>query len=87
MITKEDALKLKYRDELHFGECRKKVSPRGGVKITNTIVRVNGKVKTWKQNLSRFEVPIKHGLYDHSYVDERNAHDFHLPKDCPLLKE
>jgi len=87
MITKEDALNLKYRDELHFKKCRKKVGPRGGVKITNTIVRVNGKTKTWKRDLNRFEVPISHGLYDHGYIDERNAYDFHLPKDCPLLKE
>jgi len=86
-MTKEDALNLKYRDEVHFKECRKTVGPRGGVTITHTIVRVNGKVKTWKREPNRFCIPVKHGLYDSGYITEYSAENYHLPKDCPLLKE
>ncbi len=34
--------------------------------------RVNGKVKTWKRDKNRVQVPIKHGLYAHAYIDEYN---------------
>lgn len=87
MITKEMAINLNYRDEVHFKECRKKVGPRGGITVTNCIVRVNGKVKTWVREPNRFRIPIKHGLYESGYITEYTAGDFHLPKDCPLLKE
>jgi len=36
--------------------------------------RVNGKVKTWKRDLSRIRVPLKHGLYDHDYLTEGDLH-------------
>ena len=84
MITKEQAVSLQYRQELHVGHCNRTVGPKGGVTETIIKVRVNGEVKTWKKNPTRFLVPIKHGLYEYGYIHERNAHDFHLPKDCPL---
>lgn len=38
--------------------------------------RVNGKVQTWKTRPNEFKVPVKHGLYDYSYVTEMNLHLF-----------
>lgn len=32
--------------------------------------RVTGKVKTWKRNPNRVQVPIKHGLYTFDYITE-----------------
>jgi len=32
--------------------------------------RVNGKVKTWKRDPNRVQVPIKHGLYNYDYLTE-----------------
>jgi len=44
--------------------------------------RVNGKVKTWKRDSSRVEVPIKYGLKIQSYLTELNVDEFHLGADC-----
>ena len=38
--------------------------------------RVNGKVKTWKRNPDRFQVPMKHGLYTCFYIDQDNYLDW-----------
>jgi hypothetical protein len=40
--------------------------------------RVNGVPKTWKTQPGRVQVPIKHGLREHWYVDETNLHGFTL---------
>lgn len=76
MITKEQALAL---DELHYsnwhrsdGKCQR--------------VRRNGKTRTWKKDLERFCFPGKWGLRDYPHITNDNAHLFHAPDDCPLLK-
>lgn len=38
--------------------------------------RVNGKVKLWKRDPNRIEVPIKHGLYDYGLITNNNLHYF-----------
>ena len=40
--------------------------------------RVNGQVKTWKRDTSRFQVPMKHGLYDYFYIDQDNYLDWRI---------
>ena len=40
--------------------------------------RVTGKVKLWKRSPDRVQVPLKHGLYTHGYLDESNLHLFSL---------
>lgn len=85
-ITKEQAVNLRYRDELHYGECIKHVGPRGGVRVTQETWRVNGKCQTWKTRPTEFTVPIKFGLKSCSYLTDRNAGEFHLARECPLLE-
>ena len=82
MITKEQALKLQHGDILHVGECTKTIGPRGGVQFKPECWRVNGKVKTWKTRSTHFRVPLKYGLYDYGYLDQDNAHYFHLESEC-----
>ena len=36
--------------------------------------KVNGKVKLWKRNSDRVQVPIKHGLRTYAYVNEYTLH-------------
>jgi len=43
--------------------------------------KVNGKCKTWKTRKGDFKLPIKHGLYDCSYITPSNAHEWILPKE------
>ena len=40
--------------------------------------RANGKCKTWKRSPERFQLPIKHGLYNYSYITEENTHLFEV---------
>lgn len=87
MITKEQALALRYGQELHctvVQQCKRTVGPRGGVKESIVRVRVSGKCQTWKTRPSEFRVPVKYGLYESSSITEYNAMQFHLPGDCPL---
>ncbi len=63
MITLEEAKNLSYRETLyHVSNRNADGSPQRW--------RVNGKVKTWKRDQSRVQVPIKHGLYDYDYLTE-----------------
>ena len=36
--------------------------------------RRNGKTRTWKRDLDRFEIPVKYGLYEYYIIDNTN-HD------------
>jgi len=64
-ITLEQAKALKHGQKLHMVYC----SNADG---TPRRLRVNGKVKTWKRSSWKVHIPIKHGLYMHSYLTERN---------------
>jgi len=33
--------------------------------------RRNGKTKTWKRTPQRFQIPVKHGMYDYGYITEK----------------
>lgn len=44
--------------------------------------RRSGNTKTWKRTPERFQIPVKHGLYDHSYITNED-HNFYLPEECP----
>lgn len=45
--------------------------------------RRNGQTKLWKTRPNDFRIPIKHGLHAYSYLDQDNAHLFHLEEECP----
>lgn len=55
MITKEQAMALKYRDTLHHVS---KKDSRGDP----VAVRVNGKCRTWSTRTADWSLPVKHGL-------------------------
>lgn len=75
-ITKEQALTA--REFCLNDRCKRFTGPRGGVHVDMQIWRRNGKTKTWKRSPDRFEVPVKHGLYAYGYIDNTNAHAFHV---------
>ena len=43
--------------------------------------RVNGKVKTWKRDKSRIEIPVKHGLYSYGRICTQDFHRFTLEEE------
>lgn len=80
MITKEQALTLNYRDEVHFDDWK---NSRGECQHA----RVNGQIKTWKRDESRFYVPLKYGMGYRSqsgYYISETSNGYHLPRECPL---
>lgn len=61
MITIDQAKALRHGDILIETE-------------TNKRWRVNGKIKLWKRDAQRFELPLKHGLYVYGTLTEYNNH-------------
>lgn len=45
---------------------------------THMRFRVNGKVKRWKRDPDRVQVPVKRGLYEYGYIDNGNFELFSL---------
>lgn len=89
MVTKEQLLAMNAYGELHYTgrhDCTRTIGPRGGVTENITHVRLSGRCKTWKRDQARFYQPVKYGLYESAYIDERNQADWHVPSDCPLNK-
>lgn len=43
--------------------------------------RVNGKVRTYKTRPGRVKLPIKHGLWEYSYITEDNCNRFCLVRE------
>lgn len=75
-LTMEKAKSLNYRDVLAMNDEKN---------ADGTCVRwrVNGAVKTWKTRPNEFRVPVKHGMYDFGYINERKYGLFHLNGTCP----
>lgn len=87
MVTRDQLESLSYGQTLHCctkHECNKVEGPRGGVKENITRVCKSGMVKTWKTRPNDFHMPIKYGLRDSYWIDQDNAHMFHLPQDCAV---
>jgi hypothetical protein len=78
MIKVEEAKELTYRQEVYHQHIRNKDK-------TPLRARVNGKCKLWKRSPERFEVPIKHGLYNSGYITETNKEDWCLTEDDAML--
>lgn len=71
-------------NEFHYGTCKLTIGERGGKTITIERWRRSGKTQTWKTRPNDFTVPIKYDLRSSSYLTQSNAHDFHIPSDCPI---
>ena len=66
-ITLEQAKKLGHGDNVHHDQLK-------NADGTPKRFRVSGMVKTWKRNINRIRVPLKHGLYDNGYLINAESH-------------
>lgn len=83
MITKDIAVTLTSRTELHYGPCKVLVGPKGGRTAKTETWRVNGACKVWATRPAEFSVPIKYGFKGpYGYLDNSNASQFHLASEC-----
>lgn len=87
MITIDQAKSLRYGDVIHGGVCSVRRGPRGSKAYKILRFRVSGMLRTWKRSPEKFELPLKYGLYGYGRMTERNAWNFHLDVDCPVLRE
>jgi hypothetical protein len=62
-ITLEQAKALQYGDMIHHVMNK-------NADDTPQRWKVNGKVKRWKRDPDRIEVPLKHGLYTYGQLSE-----------------
>ena len=51
--------------------------------------RRNGKTKTWVRSPQRWELPVKHGLYDYELVTDKTSYLpwFWLENECPYCND
>jgi hypothetical protein len=71
MITKETAVRLRYRDILEHVSLK-------NADGTPLRCRVNGKCKTWVTRKDAFRLPAKYGLNSCFYIDNHNAAEWNL---------
>lgn len=78
MITKQDALSLRYGERLHSStQCDKKTIRW----------RVFGSCRVWKRQPNKFRVPLKFGIASYWELTEKNAELFHKEEDCPFASK
>lgn len=85
-MTTSELAKLNHGDTVHWGNCTRATGPRGGIKESVVAYKVT-RVRTWKRDLTRIEVSLKHGMYDYSKLtatDAAHLAQWHLATDCPL---
>ena len=85
MITKEQALALRYGAEVHYtGQrpCTITIGPRGGITTRITCCRVSGRCETWKTRPTEYRLPVKYGLYEHASIRTYDAALWHVAADC-----
>jgi len=46
--------------------------------------RISGRCKTWKRSPERFQIPFKHGMYEHGYITEENAGLWRLTEEAAI---
>lgn len=92
MITKEQAMNLEVGDYIiqthslnNFSRAIQKLElfPDGSHGFTLPKTKrwkINGKVKTWKRDTNRFEIPLKHGLLEFGYLTNKNCYLFKISK-------
>jgi hypothetical protein len=78
MINVEEAKQLTYRNTVYHQDLR-------GSDNLPLRARVNGACKLWKRSPERFEIPIKHGLYNSGYITETNKQDWCLTEEDAML--
>ena len=85
-VTKQQAMTEERFHYVGKRQCfQPEDGPRGGKPAAQiTEVRASGKCKTWKRDLNRFHLPIKYGLYESHYIDQDNAHEYHVASCCNL---
>lgn len=87
MITKEQALGAQEFHYTGLRPCSRHIGPRGGVTQHIIVCRRSGATQTWKCDITRFRVPVRYSMWEHSEITQDNAADWHRAQDCPLLAD
>lgn len=74
-------------DRFHYGECSKRVGPKGEVYIKREEWRRIGKNKTWGTRPDEFRIPIKYGMRSYDEINAGNVERFHAESDCEVTRD
>lgn len=88
MVTRQQIIDAPYHQIWHYTgkhECSCVVGARGAIHVNFVAYRGNGRVKLWKTRPNDFRLPTKYGLREGGWIDQDNAHEWHLEQDCPAL--
>ena len=72
-MTKDQLTDLQLGDILHHKTLR-------NADGTPLRARVNGKMRTWKRDPGRFQLPMKYGLRHCFYIDQWSSCQWELPE-------
>lgn len=72
MVTKEQAVNARYRQEFYTKGQNGKVYK----------VRVSGKCQTWKTRPEEFRLPVKYGLHESRAITDTNASSYFDNVEC-----
>lgn len=73
-----------YRNPVNVAEMVNYCNDRVHIEVRDMngnarMVKVNGKVRTWKRDANRIEVPCKYGLYEYFILTARDIADVLIP--------
>ena len=76
---KQEELTLQKAKTLQYGDI---LNPVGYFNADGTPMRfrVIGKVKTWKRDSSRVEIPLKRGMYEFTHITEKDLPEWKKQK-------
>lgn len=77
-------LTIELLNNLHYGTTLYHQSQRNA-DGSPVRCRINGKLKTWKRDPNRFEIPVKYGLKDCFYITNESAIDWCINEEDAML--
>jgi hypothetical protein len=82
--TKAGKRKLQFRNPINVQEMIEHCSAHSHIWFASNDgsarqCKVNGKVRTWKRDKNRVEVPVKYGLYEYGTFDARDIQRILIP--------
>lgn len=82
--TKAGKRKLKFRNPANIAEMISHCDSHSHIWFLSNqgearLAKINGKVRTWKRDPNRVEVPIKYGMYEYGTFEARDIERVLIP--------
>lgn len=87
-MNKDQFMAALSKGRTHFcyqPNCDHTITTAGSVFEHHYQVRVVGNLKLWKTRPEKFEIPVRAGSWNTTYITEGNVKDYALPEECEDL--